>query len=216
MTLDKIDLLDRTFSHSLVGYRRDEVDRLVAEAAESIGRLAEEKMALTRANDGLAREIAEYRAREATLRDTLLTTQRIVEELKGKAREEARRIVEAAKSEAAAIVAEARGRADALAGEIEALAARKAAVTGRFRDLLTQALALLDAETAEDAARGATPGMGRTVEGDPEAAGGEPQGVPVGKARTAESALGTTVGGVFLGGDAADMAVSVSQPGQGG
>ena len=106
MTLDKIDLLDHTFSHSLVGYRRDEVDRLVAEAAESIGRLAEEKMALTRANDGLAREIAEYRAREATLRDTLLTTQRIVEELKGKAREEARRVVEAAKSEAAAIVAE--------------------------------------------------------------------------------------------------------------
>ena len=106
MTLDKIDLLDRTFSHSIVGYRRDEVDRLVAEAAESIGRLAEEKMALTRANDGLAREIAEYRAREATLRDTLLTTQRIVEELKGKAREEARRIVEAAKGEAAAIVAQ--------------------------------------------------------------------------------------------------------------
>lgn len=216
MTLDKIDLLDRTFSHSLVGYRRDEVDRLVAEAAESIGRLAEEKMALTRANDGLAREIAEYRAREATLRDTLLTTQRIVEELKGKAREEARRVVEAAKSEAAAIVAEARGRADALAGEIEALAARKAAVTGRFRDLLTQALALLDAEAAEDATLGATPGLGRTAQGDPEAAGDDPQGVPVGKARTAESALETTVGSVFLGGDAADMAVSVSQPGQGG
>lgn len=215
MTLDKIDLLDCTFSHSFVGYRRDEVDRLVAEAAESIGRLAEEKMTLARTNDGLVREIAEYRAREATLRDTLLTTQRIVEELKGKAREEARRIVEAAKSEAAAVVAEARGRADALAGEIEALAARKAAVTGRFRDLLTQALVLLDAETAEDATRGATPGMGRTAEGDPEAAGGDPQGVPVGKARTAESALGTTVGGVFLGSETADVAVSVSQPGQG-
>ena len=117
MTLDKIDLLDRTFSHSIVGYRRDEVDRLVAEAAESIGRLAEEKLALTRVNDGLTREIAEYRSREATLRDTLLTTQRIVEELKGKAREEARRIVAAAQNEAAAIVAEverARGRVPAL------------------------------------------------------------------------------------------------------
>lgn len=194
MTLDKIDLLDRTFSHSLVGYRRDEVDRLVAEAAESIGRLAEEKMALSRANDGLAREIAEYRAREATLRDTLLTTQRIVEELKGKAREEARRIVEAARHEAAAIVAEARGQADALTGEIEALAARKAAMTGRFRDLLTAALALLDAEAAGDEPQDATAGMVRVAGGDQDAAGN----------------------GVFLGGDAADAAVSLSQPEQRG
>ena len=159
MTLDKIDLLDRTFSHSLVGYRRDEVDRLVAEAAESIGRLAEEKMALTRANDGLAREIAEYRAREATLRDTLLTTQRIVEELKGKAREEARRIVEEARGEAAAMVAEARGRVDALAGEIDALAARKAALAQRLRDMFTGALALLNADGGEGASPVASPGQ---------------------------------------------------------
>lgn len=210
MTLDKIDLLDRTFSHSIVGYRRDEVDRLVAEAAESIGRLAEEKLALTRANDGLSREIAEYRAREATLRDTLLTTQRIVEELKGKAREEARRIVETAKREAAAIVAEARGQADALAGEIEALAARKAAMNGRFRDMLTAALALLDAETVGDEARDAP---AQTVESDQNAAGVKALGVPVGMAGSDEEAVGNSV---FLGGEAAETAASLSQPGQGG
>jgi cell division initiation protein len=148
VTLDKIDLLDRTFSHSLVGYRRDEVDRLVAEAADSIGRLAEEKMALARANEILTREIGEYRAREATLRDTLLTTQQIVEDLKGKARQEAGRIVGEARNQAAAIVGEARDKAMALAGEIEALAARKAALIGQFRDLLLAGLDMLDAETA--------------------------------------------------------------------
>ncbi|BAH75671.1 DivIVA domain-containing protein [Solidesulfovibrio magneticus] len=216
MTLDKIDLLDRTFSHSLVGYRRDEVDRLVAEAADSIGRLAEEKMALTRANDGLAREIAEYRAREATLRDTLLTTQRIVEELKGKAREEARRIVEAAQNEASAIVAEARGRADALADEIETLEARKADIAGRFRNMLTAALALLDTEAAEEAIRDASALTGRMAASDQEAAGDEPQGLPVGLARLAEGSLDAAENGVFLGGEAADAAVSLSPPGQGG
>jgi cell division initiation protein len=211
VTLDKIDLLDCTFSHSFVGYRRDEVDRLVAEAAESLGRLAEEKMSLARTNDGLVREIAEYRAREATLRDTLLTTQRIVEELKGKAREEARRIVEAAKGEAAAIVAEARGQADALAGEIEALAARKAAMTGRLRDMLTAALGLLDAEAATDEARN-----GSAREGDQEAAGEETLGVLVEKARMVERPLHAAGSGVYLGGEAADTAVSLSLPGQGG
>ena len=146
MTLDKIDLLDRKFSHSLVGYRRDEVDRLVAEAADSIGRLAEEKMALARANDGLTREIAEYRSREATLRDTLLTTQQIVEDLKIKARQEAERILDEARDQAAAMLAEAKGQAAVLAREIDALAARKAALSARFRDMLLAALDILDAQ----------------------------------------------------------------------
>jgi len=41
VTLDKIDLLDRKFSRSLFGYRRDAVDRLMAEAADTIGCLVE-------------------------------------------------------------------------------------------------------------------------------------------------------------------------------
>ena len=151
MTLDKIDLLDRKFSHSLVGYRRDEVDRLVAEAADSIGRLAEEKMALARANDGLTREIAEYRSREATLRDTLLTTQQIVEDLKIKARLEAERILDEARDQAAAMLAQAKGQAAVLAREIDGLAARKAALAARFRDMLLAALDILDAQAQPDA-----------------------------------------------------------------
>ena len=168
MTLDKIDLLDRNFSHSLVGYRRDEVDRLVAEAADSIGRLAEEKMALIRTNAVLTREVAEYRAREATLRDTLLTTQQIVEDLKGKARQEAERILDEARDQAAAMVAAAKGQTAALARDIDALAARKAALAARFRDMLLAALDILDAQTES------APGL--DADGtDPEAAtaGGE-------------------------------------------
>ena len=148
MTLDKIDLLDRKFSRSIGGYRRDEVDRLIAEAADSIGRLAEEKMGLGRANEALRRELAEYRAREATLRDTLLTTQQIVDELKIKARQEAERILDEARDQAAALLAAGEGQAAILAGEIDALAARKAALTARFRDMLLATLEILDAQAA--------------------------------------------------------------------
>lgn len=52
MTLDTIDLLDRKFSRSLFGYRRDAVDRLMAEAADSIGCLAEADRAPEAAADG--------------------------------------------------------------------------------------------------------------------------------------------------------------------
>ena len=164
MTLDKIDLLDRKFSHSLVGYRRDEVDRLIAEAADSIGRLAEEKMALGRANEELRREMAEHRAREATLRDTLLTTQQIVEDLKGKARLEAERILDEARDQAASLLGEARGQAAALAGEIDALAARKAALAARFRDILLATLDILDAQVpAADATSAASAAIAHAV-----------------------------------------------------
>ena len=173
MTLDKIDLLDRKFSHSIVGYRRDEVDRLIAEAADSIGRLAEEKMALGRANDELRRELAEYRGREATLRDTLLTTQQIVEDLKIKARQEAERIVDEARDQAASLLGEAKGQAAALAGEIDALAARKAAFLSRFRDMLLAALDIFDAQaqavetldaSGDDASGGRTFACGEAVD----------------------------------------------------
>ncbi len=77
MTFAKIDLLHRKFSKSLLGYRRDDVDRLMAEAAETIGYLAEEKTALGRRIEEPGREVAEYQARETTLRDTLPTTRKI-------------------------------------------------------------------------------------------------------------------------------------------
>ena len=111
VTLDKIDLIDRKFSKTLLGYRPDAVDRLVAEAADTIGRLAEEKMALTRTVEELRREVEGYRSRETTLRDTLLTTQTIVEDVKAKAKREAEGLLDQARDQADALVRQAREQA---------------------------------------------------------------------------------------------------------
>jgi cell division initiation protein len=152
VTLDKIDLIDRKFSKSLLGYSRDDVDRLVAEAADTIGRLAEEKMALARAVEELRREVEGYRARETTLRDTLLTTQTIVEDVKAKARREAEGLLDQARDQAEALVGEAGEKARGLSADIDALVQRKTALTTRFRDMLMAALDILDAQEAEDEA----------------------------------------------------------------
>jgi cell division initiation protein len=157
VTLDKIDLIDRKFSKSLLGYSRDDVDRLVAEAADTIGRLAEEKMALTRAVEELRREVEGYRSRETTLRDTLLTTQSIVEDVKTKARREAEQLLEEARDQAEALVGEAREKAQGLGADIDALLQRKTALTARFRDMLMAALDILDAEASGDEPAAGTP-----------------------------------------------------------
>jgi len=150
VTLDKIDLIDRKFSQSLLGYRRDEVDRLVAEAADAIGRLAEEKMALSRTVESLRREITEYQSREAVLRDRLLTTQQTVEDLKAEARQEAERILGEARGKATAMVREAEDQVVALGEELDALKERRASLVTRFREMLTFSLDLLEAEAACD------------------------------------------------------------------
>lgn len=171
MSLDKIDLIDRKFSQSLFGYCRDDVDRLVAEAAETIGRLAEEKMALVRTVAELRREMGEYQARESTLRDTLLTTQTIVKDLKAKAIQEADGILEAARDKAAALIRQAEEQAAAKTCEIDALRLRKTTLAARFREMLLAALDILDNESAADtqeageqgASAGPTPLAGRVV-----------------------------------------------------
>jgi cell division initiation protein len=155
VTLDKIDLIDRKFSKSLLGYSRDDVDRLVAEAAETIGRLAEEKMALTRTVEELRREVAGYQSRETTLRDTLLTTQTIVEDVKAKARREAEELLDEARDRAAALVQETEERTNGLEAAIDALVQRKRALTSRFRDLLLATLDILDTDAAGDEPIGA-------------------------------------------------------------
>ena len=87
---------------------------------------------------------------------------------------------------------------------------------GRFRDLLTAALALLDTEAAGDETRDVSARTARTAEDDQHTDGSDAQGVPVVMARMAGSDREAAGGGVFLGGEAADEAVSLSQPGQGG
>jgi cell division initiation protein len=157
VTLDKIDLIDRKFSTSLLGYRREDVDSLVAEAAETIGRLAEEKMELARRVEDLRREVAGYQARESTLRDTLLTTQTIVEDVKAKAHREAECLLDEARDQATALVHEAEQQAARLGTQIDILQKRKMALASRFRDMLLATLDILDADQAEDGQEVPTP-----------------------------------------------------------
>lgn len=165
MSLDKIDLIDRKFTTSLLGYNREEVNGLVAEAAETIGQLAEEKMALGRSLEELRREVAGYQSREATLRDTLLTTQTIVEDVKAKAKREAETLLDTARDQAAALVREAEQRAACLDAEIDLLQKRKTALTTRFREMLLAALDVVDADQTEEAAE-AAPALVAPEEGE--------------------------------------------------
>lgn len=113
MTVSKIDLLNKQFSKSMLGYSRMEVDQFMLEVAEVVGDAADAQKEMKKKIKRLERTLKEYRQRDETLRDTLVSTQRMVDDLKVTASKEAQIILDEARSKADITVGEARAKADA-------------------------------------------------------------------------------------------------------
>ena len=145
MAISKSDLLTHTFSKKILGYRPSEVDATLREAAETLGRLAEERAELQRRLGEMERDLREYKQREATLRDTLLTTQAIVVDMKEKARIEAEGLVDEPRRRAEALFEEARARVAGEKARLESLARQRERFEQRMRDLLLAHARLLNA-----------------------------------------------------------------------
>ena len=145
MTISKSDLLTHTFTKKLFGYRPAEVDATLRDAAETLGRLAGERAELLRRLSEMERDLREYKEREATLRDTLMTTQTIVGDMKEKARVEALALVDEARLQAGDLLDEARRRVAGEQARLEALARQRERFEQQMRDLLLAHARLLNA-----------------------------------------------------------------------
>src|SRR5207248_4699009 len=80
--LTPLDIQKQTFARGLKGYNVDEVRGYLHLIAEEIERLVRDVDRLSRENAMLRDELEEHNARERILKDTLLSAQRISEELK--------------------------------------------------------------------------------------------------------------------------------------
>ncbi|MCL2488805.1 MAG: DivIVA domain-containing protein [Oscillospiraceae bacterium] len=120
------------FISNLNRYKANEVDAFLDECADTVQALTGEQMALSKKMGILADKLLEYREEEDSIRNALLSAQRLgdatLKEANQKAdaiREDARaageKIVETAKSEATAIIREARARLKAEAEEFNRL-----------------------------------------------------------------------------------------------
>lgn len=144
MSLSKIDLLNVAFSSSMLGYSKPEVDRLVQEMAETLGQMAEERKELKGRVLRLEESLAEYRKREEAMRETLLSTQRMVDEMTAQARKEGQLILDEAQAKAADIVRQAHQRLGQVHDDIANVKRWRSEFQTRFKGLLETYLRLLD------------------------------------------------------------------------
>jgi len=146
VTISKIDLLNRKFSKRMWGYAPDEVDQLMAEVAEMLGAVAEERKALIKKVRRMEQSVEEFRQRDETLRDTLMSTQKMVDDIKGGAQREAQLIVDEARAKAEGMVQQGHNRLAQLYEDIENLKRQRSQFEIQLRGLLETHLRILDAE----------------------------------------------------------------------
>jgi cell division initiation protein len=149
MSVSKIDLLNKQFSKQMLGYSRMEVDQFMLELAEVLGDAADGQKGMRKKIKRLERSLKEYRQRDETLRDTLMSTQKMVDDLKVTASKEAQLIMDEARAKADATVQNGHNRLAQIHEEIETLKRRRSQFEVQLKGLLKSHLEMLDMSDPE-------------------------------------------------------------------
>src|ERR1700752_251625 len=109
-SLTPLEIQKQSFARKLKGFDPNEVRAYLQMVAEEIEALLKEVDHLSRENVMLREDLDEHNQRERILKDTLLSAQRVSEEVKANARKEAELIVKDAELLSARLVSQAMTR----------------------------------------------------------------------------------------------------------
>ncbi len=121
MKVTPLDLRQAKLRITMRGYDRNEVDALLNEVADDYEQALRESDRLHQELLRLEAVVTEHREHERNLRNTLLTAQRLSDEIREHAEQESRRILEDAESRAELILQKSQGRIDEVQREIDGL-----------------------------------------------------------------------------------------------
>ncbi|MCU0242816.1 MAG: DivIVA domain-containing protein [Vicinamibacteria bacterium] len=152
MKINPMDVQRQSFSRVLRGFDRDEVRTYLTFVAEELAALQKERDANEQEAQRLSATLAEHREREAILKNTLLTAQRLSDELKENARKQAEQIVREAELRADRLIELAQSRAQDLEHTILDLRAQRQGLRTQVRATIEQIQQILTLE--EEAERG--------------------------------------------------------------
>jgi cell division initiation protein len=130
MRIAPLDLKQQRFRTALRGFDRTEVVAFLTEAADDYEQALRE---IDRLRQDIVRQdalLAEHREREGNLRNTLLTAQRLADEIKESAQTEAKLIIREAQGRADLLLQKSQGRLEEVERDINELRLRRRDVEG--------------------------------------------------------------------------------------
>ncbi len=154
MNVTPLDITQKQFRRVLRGFDPEEVEGFLALVAVEFEALVKETMALREDNQRKAEDLAEHRARERALQETLVTAQRASEEIRESARKEAEITLSDAELQAEKIVQGAHARFLRIVDDINELKRQRVQFEANVRWLVESHLKLIEAfrEPARDEA----------------------------------------------------------------
>ena len=144
MKISPMDVQRQSFRRVLRGFDREEVRTYLNIVAEEMEDLQRGHAALEQEVQALRHLVEEHRQREAILKNTLLTAQRVSEEIRDNARKQAEAVVREAEIQADRLLELAQARANDLERGILDLRAHRSALRTDIRALITRLTQILD------------------------------------------------------------------------
>ena len=139
-----MDIQRQIFGRKLRGYDRDEVRTYLNLVAEELAALQRERDGFDQEVQTLRAIVEEHRQREGILKNTLLTAQRLSEDLKDNARKQAESVVKEAELQADRLLEMAQNRAHEVERGILDLRSHRSSLRTDIRALIIRLTHILD------------------------------------------------------------------------
>jgi cell division initiation protein len=149
--LTAMDIEKQVFTRKMRGFDPDEVQLFLRAVAEEIERVNLENATLNEEAGVLRHRLEDFKDRERTLQETLVTAQIMSADLKDRSKAEAELLVKEARFKAERLLDQAQDQLHALENEIGRLRLEKDAFENRLRAAIDEHLSLLDLRKQEKA-----------------------------------------------------------------
>ena len=124
MAFSPVEIRHVRLGRGVIGYSREETDRVLAEIADSFEDVWRERGDLADKVEQLENDLVRYRELEALLRTTLVSAERASQEVRGHAKREAELILSEAHAEARAVTRRAAAERERLLAHTHAVRSR--------------------------------------------------------------------------------------------
>jgi len=150
MKISPMDIQRQAFGRQLRGFNREDVRTYLNLVAEEVAALQRERDALAQEVQGLRGLIDEHRVRETILKNTLLTAQRLSEEIRDNARKQGESVVKEAEMQADRLLELAQNRAHDVERGILDLRVHRSALQSDIRALIARLTHILDLQEEDE------------------------------------------------------------------
>jgi cell division initiation protein len=151
MNVTPLDLRQQQFRTTLRGFDKDEVTAFLAEAADDYAEAIREADRLRQEVARLEGLVAEHREHERNLRNTLMTAQRLADEISDNAHKQAAIIIKDAETRAGLIIEKAQSRYEDVQREIDGLRLKRREVEGSVEAVISSLKNTLEFVREQDA-----------------------------------------------------------------